>query len=935
MSCHTPTAVPCPPPSCSRTSPPAAPRSMTAPSTVQSSRTRSSSSSHSSQRHQPHSCLRSCSATTPHTSVVVAEQPQHEILPRPLPRAKSALPLQHGRGRGGLSYPSKQPQPHTVSMRRSQSSSQAAALRCPPRCGGGKSSSLVHSLWTPLWSCVKPGRAGPPVLEQPDASLGAASTLTSLPTTLEPDAVVSSTPPPPHRVERDEEVEVEEEEEEEEDDLALVCSTSGGRGGSPYVTPCSTTTSTNHASSTGHHPVILHDLRPPGRHAPFQFATSHAPPHYYGMPPQYASVVPQPFVLTNLSSSFDGSDTSGSSSSSSSSAAANRYPPLPIWQPNSNDVLCGRGGGSGNPHLGNARFRQLIASQQDYYHSLTTKKQKLALARLMVDLIRGVGGRFLARGDHPSAIAAGMTSASPYSGGTTGWYDIGMARSIEKTSQAFRETAATKPAKAPNGDGKVNSKLPKTTPASTTRATATTTTNAPSLMDAMALTESSGSSSTEEPSLSTNSSTLSEQDDGEEIPGLDVSASTVTASTSASHSCAMSTFSTTCSEVTTKMHNRNTGSTVAFHNNYTNKPYAKMLSQLRKLPSDLLQLYGPAVKQLMDDPPGPSPRQQQPQHAMAQPFVRPAPPMPTHDFYYRGGGDPHRSRTMTTAPHPMQRNNSTPTPVPPALASPAPLVRPASSLIPNHPSLVPPTSQKPQNQPLGMAYPMPTKNTQRTSPHPLQQEKSPWGFMNKSSSSSKTSRPSATSPKSSIHDSTPSISPTRQQVWKRPRTHGDATADGSATKGEPVANLIPAALSQTDESSNSSDSAYTDDPYDYTYKYSNDFPAAPTFSSLTSASFGPNSNNNNNSHLESKLSLPDRVIRAPSSGSSHSSNSSTSTPTLLPPNRVVGRQPHCRSPSKSPHRTGSSVEYREEDSGAGEMAALSTTEFLQLDKVVE
>mmetsp|Transcript_10894 Transcript_10894/g.30139 ORF Transcript_10894/g.30139 Transcript_10894/m.30139 type:complete len:594 (+) Transcript_10894:517-2298(+) len=112
----------------------------------------------------------------------------------------------------------------------------------------------------------------------------------------------------------------------------------------------------------------------------------------------------------------------------------------PIMHVNDNDVLCGRGGGNGCSHIGNARFRELVASQREYYSTLT-KKQKMILSRQIVNLIRKVGGRFLAR-DHSNGVVNGSKGLSPT--GQHHWYDIGLPRSFEKTAQALREKSKSK-----------------------------------------------------------------------------------------------------------------------------------------------------------------------------------------------------------------------------------------------------------------------------------------------------------------------------------------------------------------------------------------------------------------------------------------------------------------------------------------------------------
>lgn len=93
-----------------------------------------------------------------------------------------------------------------------------------------------------------------------------------------------------------------------------------------------------------------------------------------------------------------------------------------VEKPHANDVLCGRGGSS-NRHLGNMHFRELVAANKQTYVGLT-KKQKMLVARKIVDLVGRTNppGRFLAK-DYASGL----------------WYDIGVPRSLEKTSQALRE----------------------------------------------------------------------------------------------------------------------------------------------------------------------------------------------------------------------------------------------------------------------------------------------------------------------------------------------------------------------------------------------------------------------------------------------------------------------------------------------------------------
>ena len=102
--------------------------------------------------------------------------------------------------------------------------------------------------------------------------------------------------------------------------------------------------------------------------------------------------------------------------------ATQTQPLTNIEKPTSNDVLCGRGGSS-NRHLGNMHFRELVAANKKTYVGLT-KKQKMLVARKIVEMVHNTSppGRFLAKD-----LDTGL------------WYDIGLPRSLEKTSQALRE----------------------------------------------------------------------------------------------------------------------------------------------------------------------------------------------------------------------------------------------------------------------------------------------------------------------------------------------------------------------------------------------------------------------------------------------------------------------------------------------------------------
>jgi hypothetical protein len=87
---------------------------------------------------------------------------------------------------------------------------------------------------------------------------------------------------------------------------------------------------------------------------------------------------------------------------------------------NSNDVLCGRGGATNN-HIGNKRFRTIISEYQLGYLQ-ARKKEKVVVARRIVDCVKMNGGRFLKRDDS-----------------TNMWVEVSIKKATEKTSQALRE----------------------------------------------------------------------------------------------------------------------------------------------------------------------------------------------------------------------------------------------------------------------------------------------------------------------------------------------------------------------------------------------------------------------------------------------------------------------------------------------------------------
>ena len=87
---------------------------------------------------------------------------------------------------------------------------------------------------------------------------------------------------------------------------------------------------------------------------------------------------------------------------------------------NSNDVLCGRGGLT-NSHVGNKRFRDVVAEYQLEYLK-ARKNDKKGIARKILARIDDNGGRFLQRN-----VSSNV------------WSLASEKRALEKTSQALRE----------------------------------------------------------------------------------------------------------------------------------------------------------------------------------------------------------------------------------------------------------------------------------------------------------------------------------------------------------------------------------------------------------------------------------------------------------------------------------------------------------------
>ena len=89
------------------------------------------------------------------------------------------------------------------------------------------------------------------------------------------------------------------------------------------------------------------------------------------------------------------------------------------------DVLCGRGGKSNN-HDGNKRYRHVIGDLRRQYRGTSTKNDKTALSRSIVEYVNCYGGRFLKMNKMDQ------------------WVVLTTGEARRKTAQALRETKALK-----------------------------------------------------------------------------------------------------------------------------------------------------------------------------------------------------------------------------------------------------------------------------------------------------------------------------------------------------------------------------------------------------------------------------------------------------------------------------------------------------------
>jgi len=147
-----------------------------------------------------------------------------------------------------------------------------------------------------------------------------------------------------------------------------------------------------------------------------------------------------------------------------------------------NDVLLGRGGRT-NLHVGNKRYRALVAEHTAEY-LVAKKKQKAEIARRIVSTVRDVrGGRFLVKAERQQAEQGDASASSPSSAAAAEaeerWVEAPVERAVSKTSQALRENLNVR-AKAYRGtrrERRLGTVVNVETPTRNTTTTATTTTN--------------------------------------------------------------------------------------------------------------------------------------------------------------------------------------------------------------------------------------------------------------------------------------------------------------------------------------------------------------------------------------------------------------------------------------------------------------------------
>uniref|UniRef100_A0A6U1PBE7 DUF6824 domain-containing protein n=1 Tax=Cyclophora tenuis TaxID=216820 RepID=A0A6U1PBE7_CYCTE len=101
------------------------------------------------------------------------------------------------------------------------------------------------------------------------------------------------------------------------------------------------------------------------------------------------------------------------------------------YEPGNYDVLCGRGKSALN-HIGNRRFRTVVAYHLPKYLALKSRSDKTSLAMKIVASVRSQGGQFLKQ-DPDTHV----------------WYEIGDKMARDKVAHALRDAKADRTLKKP------------------------------------------------------------------------------------------------------------------------------------------------------------------------------------------------------------------------------------------------------------------------------------------------------------------------------------------------------------------------------------------------------------------------------------------------------------------------------------------------------
>jgi hypothetical protein len=139
-----------------------------------------------------------------------------------------------------------------------------------------------------------------------------------------------------------------------------------------------------------------------------------------------------PLVSTVTSNNNDETDQKVEARTSSSSMMGMITTTIPISEPTSSDILCGKDK-TYSKHEGNLRFRQLIQDYVEPYQAATSKQQKMHMTKEIVHHLETVwSARFL--------------KMVPGGGGSgTEWQEISTQNARDKTSHALRFAAGKQP----------------------------------------------------------------------------------------------------------------------------------------------------------------------------------------------------------------------------------------------------------------------------------------------------------------------------------------------------------------------------------------------------------------------------------------------------------------------------------------------------------